>query len=57
MSKRNRTIIWLLIFIFLVTLFASVATYAYFSAREVYEGSFNVELNSKGVDTLKKGLL
>ena len=34
-------------------MFASVATYAYFTAREVFFGSFDVEITSKGVDTLK----
>lgn len=53
MSRKNKAIIWLLIFILLIVLFTSIATYAYFQARELKQGSFNVDVTSKGVDTLK----
>ena len=53
MNKKSKTIIWLLIFIFLTVLFSSIATYAYFSAREIYRGTYDIEVTSKGVDTLR----
>ncbi|MBQ6841521.1 MAG: hypothetical protein IJO63_05350 [Bacilli bacterium] len=52
MNRKNKTIVWLVLFIFLTVVFVSIATYAYFTAREVFYGSFDVEVNSKGVDTL-----
>ena len=52
MSRKNKTIIWLLLFILMVSLLFSIATYAYFSTREIYEGAFKVDVSSKGVDTL-----
>lgn len=52
MSRKNKTIVWLLMFIFLIVVFTSLATYAYFAAREKYYGGFDVDVTSKGVDTL-----
>ena len=51
MKKKNS----LLIVITIITLTLSVvlSTYAYFSVREVYEGTFKVDVTSKGVDTLQ----
>lgn len=53
MSNKSKMIIWLLLFILAVVLFLSAATYAYFAAREMYDGSFKVDVTSKGVDTLQ----
>ncbi|MBE6148076.1 MAG: hypothetical protein E7167_00990 [Firmicutes bacterium] len=52
MSRKNKTVVWLLLFIFLIVVFTSLATYAYFTAREYFYGGFDVEVTSKGVDTL-----
>ena len=52
MSRKSKTLIWLMIFILILSLVFSIATYAYFSTREIYEGTFKVDINSKGVDTL-----
>ena len=52
MNRKNKAIIWLLLCIFLIVVFTSLATYAYFAAREAFYGGFDVEVTSKGVDTL-----
>lgn len=52
MSRKNKAVIWLLLAIFLIMVFTSLATYAYFTAREYFYGDFDVEVTSKGVDTL-----
>lgn len=52
MSRKNKTIVWLLLFIFLIVVFASLGTYAFFTAREYFYGDFDVEVTSKGVDVL-----
>lgn len=52
MDKKKKTIVWLVLFIFLITMFLTIATYAYFATQDYYSGTFNVELTSKGVDTL-----
>ena len=53
MSNKHKTIIWLLLFILVTALVLFFATYAYFAAREIYEGTFKVDITSKGVDTLR----
>ena len=53
MSRKNKTIIWSLLFILLAGLMFAITTYAYFSTREVYDGTFQIDVTSKGVDTLK----
>lgn len=55
MNKKKKTIVWLLLFIFLIVVFTSLATYAYFAAREQFYGGFDVEVTSKGVDVLTFG--
>ena len=52
MNRKSKTIVWISISIFLIIVFASLATYAYFNARLQYYGGFDVEVTSKGVDTL-----
>lgn len=52
MDKRNRIIIWLLLFIFLIVVFVAAGTYAFFTFTEYRKGDFDVEITSKGVDTL-----
>lgn len=53
MSRKNKTIIWSLLFILFASLLFGVATYAYYVTREIYDGTFQIEVTSKGVDTLK----
>ena len=52
MSRKNKAIIWLAFTIVLIIVFTVLATYAYFNARENYYGGFEVDVTSKGVDTL-----
>ncbi|MBE6155487.1 MAG: hypothetical protein E7164_01875 [Firmicutes bacterium] len=52
MSRKNKTIVWLLLFVFLIVIFTSLGTYAFFEAREYFYGNFDVEVTTKGVDTL-----
>ena len=53
MSRKNKAIIWTLLSILFVSLLFVVATYAYFTTRELYEGTFQIDVTSKGVDTLR----
>jgi len=50
MKRENKTIMWLAIFIFLLVTFCAIGTYAYHNLRTKYSGSFDVDINSKGVD-------
>ena len=50
MKKNQKTIAWLLIFILLIILFVSAGTYAYLNIKDYYEGTFNVDIRSKGID-------
>lgn len=53
MSRKNKAIIWTLLSILFASLLFVVGTYAYFSTRELYDGTFQIDVTSKGVDTLK----
>lgn len=58
MKKSNRktdknVVLWICVGIISVILSLVAATYAYFTGQKYYEGTFDVEVNSKGVDTLK----
>ena len=46
--KRN---IWLVVVIIILIISLFLSTYAYFSAKEMYEGTFDVDVTTKGVDT------
>lgn len=51
MKKNKKSMILLIITIFFVVMAVGIATYAYYSAKEIYGGSFDVDIESKGVDT------
>ncbi len=51
MSNKRRTI-WLIIAIAVILACLSIATYAYYVGEQKYAGSFNVDIESKGVDIL-----
>ena len=53
MDNRKKSMIWLVIFIIIFVAACIVTTYAYLTVKETRYGSFNVEVNSKGVDILK----
>lgn len=53
MSRKNKAIVWSLLFILFAGLLFAVGTYAYFSTKEIYEGTFQIDVTSKGVDTLR----
>lgn len=52
MKRKNVTIVWLLMFIFIIVVVVSLSTYAYRNFKIHYDGSFDIEVNSKGVDVL-----
>ena len=51
MENRKNSKEWLIIFIILITMFTIAGTYAFFNIKEYYEGTFEVEIRSKGIDT------
>ena len=53
MSNKNKAIIWTLLSILFASLLFVVGTYAYFSTKEIYDGTFQIDVTSKGVDTLR----
>ena len=53
MDNRKKSMIWLVIFIFIFIITCIITTYAYLNVRDVRYGSFNIEVTSKGVDILK----
>lgn len=54
MEKKNKHVIALLLLLIVVIVTTLlVATYAYFASREIEGGTFDVNLTSKGVDTLQ----
>ena len=53
MSRKNKVIIWTMLSILFASLLFVVGTYAYFSTKEIYEGTFQIDVTSKGVDTLR----
>ena len=53
MNKREKSVIWLLLLIFLIVVFLASGTYAYFATKDFYHGNFDVEVETKGVDTLE----
>lgn len=50
MKRDNKTILWLTVFITLLITFCAVGTYAHYNFKQHYHGSFDVDINSKGVD-------
>lgn len=52
LTKKQVALIWSIVMMLFAVVSASVAAYAYFYGREYHEGSFNVDVTSKGVDTL-----
>ena len=48
MDKKR--IIWLVIVILVLILCLSLATYAYYAGKEEYKGTFDIDVESKGVD-------
>lgn len=52
MDKKRKSIVWLVLFIFLIIMFSTIATYAYFTTKDYISGNFDIEVTSKGVDTL-----
>ena len=52
-DRRKRNIIYLIVFIFIFVMIITVSTYCYFITKDFYYGNFNVEVNTKGVDTLQ----
>lgn len=52
MKNNNHKVILLVIAIALLFVSITLATYAYYKAKEIYYGSFNVDIESMGVDTL-----
>lgn len=48
---NNKRKFLIIITILLVILSVSVITYAFFAAKEIYGGTFDVDITSKGVDT------
>lgn len=52
-DRKKRNIIYLIVFIFIFVMIITVSTYCYFITKDFYYGNFNVEVNTKGVDTLQ----
>lgn len=52
-KKNKRIIILLLLLIVVIVTTVGVATFAYFISREIEIGTFEVDVTSKGVDTLQ----
>ena len=52
MTKKQIALIWSITSLVIALIVASVSAYAYFYGREYHKGSFNIEVASKGVDTL-----
>ena len=50
MKDKKKSMEWLVIFIILIVMFAIAGTYAFLNIKDYYEGTFNVEIRSKGVD-------
>ena len=50
MKNKEKNKEWLVIFIFLIAMFAIGGTYAFLSIQEYYTGTFEVDIQSKGVD-------
>ncbi len=50
---KNNNVILIVIAIITILLTVVLSTYAYFSVQEMYDGSFKVDVTSKGVDTLR----
>ena len=50
MKNKKRTTEWLVIFIILILMFTIAGTYAFLNIQEYYEGTFEVEVRSKGID-------
>ncbi len=48
MNRKN--IIWLILAIMIMVICLSLATYAYYTAKNFYLGSFDVDVSTKGVD-------
>ena len=53
MKRKNKAIIWIVIFILVIFASLAVSTYAFLKYRLHYHGDFEVEVNSKGVDILE----
>lgn len=51
MNKNKKSIILLIFTIFFVVMALAISAYAYYSAKEIYGGNFDVDIESKGVDT------
>ena len=50
---NRKRIIWLVIALLVILVSVSIATYAYYIGKELYVGSFDVDIESKGVDILQ----
>ena len=53
MDKKYKATVWLIVFIFIFLIVVTAGVYAYYMSRDLYLGSFNVEVTTKGVDLLK----
>lgn len=52
-KNKRRTQIYLILFIFIFVMIITVGTYAYFITKDFTYGNFNVNVETKGVDTLQ----
>ena len=52
-NKRVKTQVYLIIFIFIFLLIVVTGVYAYYITKDFNYGSFNIDVRTKGVDTLK----
>ncbi len=50
---NRKRIIWLVIALLVILVSVSVATYAYYVGKELYLGTFDVDIETKGVDILQ----
>lgn len=48
---NRKRVIWLVLTIMILIICISLATYAYYVAKEIYGGTFAVDVTSQGVDT------
>lgn len=52
-NKKLKTQVYLILFIFMFLMLVVVSTYAYFVTSDFHYGNFNIDVRSKGVDTLQ----